>query len=659
MENKNNQNHRFMAMAACVLVIVVCFMLHTYMGVGAFVGGVVLYFCSPILRPKTQTKEILPTVEVKKEMSTLFLDTDVLQSNFQLPQNLNIPYAVLNVSGHFLMCNQYFSTLFPEGMGGAKDVFKKLMHESGQGQEILIEIGGAYFLGALAPCDLVEENGAVGTVLTVTLIDVTKTIELEQTLKDQEAAVGFIFLDNYLDIVEGLDPNQIPIFAALLERKLNQFTDDLDGIIRKLEKDRYFFIITRKHLNRMLEKRNEMTNTMREINVGEHSAISMTVGIGVGEDTLQKTVENAKVALDLALGRGGRQIIVKDGDSYTFHGGSGEKKSKHTRMRSRIKAEALQNLMSDASTIFVMGHRNADLDSMGACFGIGAIARAMEKECHIIFDKESDGTKKLLDRMRENEQEEISFLTTPKALEIMDDKTLLIIVDTHIKSLVESQEILDKCKQHVLFDHHRRSADGIQDSVLVYHEPYASSTSELITQMIQNLGKKVKLTQLEADALLAGITVDTKNFSVKTGAITFETAGFLRRCGADSIRVRLLFQNNLKAYKAKARAVSEAEIFREHIAISVCKAATETPLIVAAQAADDLMNVTGIIASFVCCEIEDIIYISARSFGEINVQRIMEKLGGGGHANASGGQLQGCTIEEAIEKIKEVILQFI
>ncbi len=658
MENKNNSQNRFVAIGVCLLVVVVCFMLHTYMGIGAFVGGVLLYFCLPVLHQDVHANE-LPLAEAKQEVVSLFLDTDVLQHNFQLPQNLNIPYAVLNVSGHLLMCNQYFSSLFPDGIEEAKDIYKKLMAESGQGQEILIQIREAYFLGALSPCDLVEENGAVGTVLTLTLIDVTKTMALEKKLKEQEAVVGFIFLDNYHDIVEELDPNQIPIFAALLERKLNLFTDELDGIIRKLEKDRYFFVITRNHLNRLLGKRIEMTNAMQDISVGDHAAISMTVGIGVGESTLQKTVGNAKVALDLALGRGGRQIIVKDGDTYTFHGGKGEKKSKHTRMRSRIKGEALQNLMIDASTIFVMGHRNADLDSMGACFGIGAIARAMDKKCHIIFDQPSDGTKKLLDRLKENETAEISFLTTKKALEIMDDKTLLIIVDTHMRNLVESQEILDSCKQHVLFDHHRKSADGIQNSVLVYHESYASSTSELITQMIQNLGKKVKLTNLEADALLAGITVDTKNFSVKTGAITFETAGFLRRCGADSIRVRLLFQNNLKAYKAKARAVSEAEIFCENIAISVCKVATETPLIVAAQAADDLMNVTGIIASFVCCEIEDIIYISARSFGEVNVQRIMEKLGGGGHANASGGQLRDCTMEEAIGKIKEVILQFI
>jgi len=241
----------------------------------------------------------------------------------------------------------------------------------------------------------------------------------------------------------------------------------------------------------------------------------------------------------------------------------------------------------------------------------------------------------------------------------MDDKTLVIIVDTHRKTMVESPQVLESAKRIVLFDHHRKSTDAIDQAVLVYHEPYASSTSELITEMIQHIGKKVKLTSIEADALLAGITVDTKNFCVKTGAITFEAAGFLRRNGADSIRVRLLFQNDMDAYKAKASAVRDAELFLGNIAISVCPANVENSTLTAAQAADDLMNVTGVKASFVCCKVGETVYISARSFGEINVQRIMEKLGGGGHLTVSGGQLQGSTLDEAKEKIRHAIQEYL
>ena len=290
---------------------------------------------------------------------------------------------------------------------------------------------------------------------------------------------------------------------------------------------------------------------------------------------------------------------------------------------------------------------------------IRAMAKSIGKKCNIVMDKVSVGVKRLCDKMDESGKFGGVIVDGVDAMRMINDKTLLVIVDTHRESMVDSRQVLMAAKKIVVFDHHRKSTDFIEQAVLIYHEPYASSTSELITEMIQHMDKKVKLHQIEADALLAGITVDTKNFCVKTGAMTFESAAFLRRNGADSIRVRLLFQNDMDAYKAKATAVRDAELFRDHIAISVCPSDVENSTLTAAQAADDLMNVTGIQASFVCCKVEDTVYISARSFGEINVQRVMEKLGGGGHLTVSGAQLQDCTVEEAKEKVRAAIEEYL
>ena len=450
-----------------------------------------------------------------------------------------------------------------------------------------------------------------------------------------------------------------PLLSAVVDRKLTQFATDANGVMKKLEKDRYIFLLSKGDLEALKEKKFDIMNTIREISVGEHIPVTMSMGIGVGGGSLEDAMQSAKAALDLALGRGGDQILIKEGEKYLFYGAKAGEMGRNSRIRARVKADALWELMGEASSIFVMGHRNADLDSLGSCMGICAIARAMDKKCYIMMNEIGIGIKHLYANMAENGHYETALIKDADALKMMDDKSLVIVVDTHRSSMVESPQVLAAAKKIVIFDHHRKSTDFIDQAVLIYHEPYASSTAELITEMIQHIGKKIKLKSIEADALLAGITVDTKNFAVKTGAITFETAGFLRRNGADSIRVRMLFQNDMDSYKAKATAVRDAELFQGCMAISVCPSNVENSTLTAAQAADDLMNVVGIKASFVCIKVGDTIYVSARSFGDINVQRIMEKLGGGGHFTVSGAQLKGCTTEEAKEQIRNAIEEYL
>ena len=636
--------------AAVVLCICVCFILNTQLGLGAIAGAVAGFFAWSLLGENGSR-------EREAEKQPTFLDTAVLRRNFPMPQNMPIPYAVLDMRGHVLMVNESFSKEFPDSTQ-VTPVLEQLK-KSGTGKSSIVEVGGKCYEAMLNRCEVVEENGAVGGVLNLTMVDISRQQKLEQELDSSETVIGLLFLDNYEEVVDSLAEDRQPLLSAVVDRKLTQFATDANGVMKKLEKDRYIFLLSKGDLEGLKEKKFDIMNTIREISVGEHIPVTMSMGIGVGGGSLEDAMQSAKAALDLALGRGGDQILIKEGEKYLFYGAKAGEMGRNSRIRARVKADALWELMGEASNIFVMGHKNADLDSLGSCMGICAIARAMDKKCYILMNEIGVGIKHLYANMAENGHYETAFIKDGEALKQMDQKSLVIVVDTHRSSIVESPQVLAAAKKIVVFDHHRKSTDAIEQAVLTYHEPYASSTSELITEMIQHIGKKVKLKTIEADALLAGITVDTKNFAVKTGAITFETAGFLRRNGADSIRVRMLFQNDMDSYKAKATAVRDAELFRGCMAISVCPSNVENSMLTAAQAADDLMNVVGIKASFVCSKVGDTIYVSARSFGDINVQRIMEKLGGGGHFTVSGAQLKDCSTEEAKEKIRNAIEEYL
>ena len=634
---------------AVILGICICFILDIKIGIGAAIGAAAGYLAWSVMRDTETVAD--------DGMTASFVDTDVLKRNFSIPKNLPIPYAVLDVRGRLLMYNEKFTEVFPE-LKKAEPILEQLRKKSGQGEATTVEVDGKYYDAAMDHCEVVEENGAVGMVLTLTLVDVTKRCLLEKEMHERETVIGLMFLDNYEDVADSLAEDKLPILSALVDRKLNQFAADANAVIRKLEKDRYLLLLSRADLEVVKEKKFDIMNTLREISVGEHIPVTMSMGIGVGGASLDAAMVSAKAALDLALGRGGDQVLIKEGEKYLFYGAKAGEVGRNGRIRARVKADALWELMGEASNIFVMGHRHADLDSLGSCMGICAIARALDKNCRIIMNEISVGIRHLHENMKENGHYEAVFIKDADALKLMDEKSLVIVVDTHRSSMVEGPQVLEAAKKIVVFDHHRKSTDFIDQAVLMYHEPYASSTAELITEMIQHIGKRVRLKTIEADALLAGITVDTKNFAVKTGAITFETAGFLRRVGADSIRVRMLFQNDMDSYKAKAAAVRDAEIFMDCMAISVCPSDVENSMLTAAQAADDLMNVVGIKASFVCCRLGERVHISARSFGDINVQRIMEKLGGGGHYTVSGAQLADCTVEEAKEKIRTAIEEY-
>lgn len=651
MSGKRRKIKKGGMIGTAIVVIVVClgFILDLFLGIGVAVGALVGY-CGWMLLGES--------AEAKEDRSGVFLDTEVLRENFSIPKNMPIPYAVLDMRGHILMYNEKFLQAFPD-ISMANPVIEMLQKDE-MGKEIPVTAGGRYYNAMLNLCDVVAENGAVGMVLNLTLVETTKEKHLEEELGRSETVIGMLFLDNLEEVFDTLAEDRQPLLSAVVDRKLTQFASDANGVMRKLEKDRYIFLLSRGDLESLKEKKFDIMNTIREISVGEHIPLTMSMGVGIGRGSLEDAMHTAKTSLDLALGRGGDQVVIMEGEKYLFYGAKSGEMGRNGRIRARVKADALWELMGSSSSILVMGHRNADLDSLGACMGICAIARAMDKKCRVVMNEAGIGVKRICEEMQENGTYDSTFVQEKEALREMDDKTLVIIVDTHRSSIVESAAVLEAAKKLVVFDHHRKSTmDFIENAVLLYHEPYASSTAELVTEMIQHIGKKIKLRPVEADALLAGITLDTKNFAVKTGAITFDAAGFLRRNGADSIRVRMMFQNDIASYKAKAAAVKEAELYREVMAISACPVDQEASTLVAAQAADDLMNVAGIKASFVCTKVGETIFISARSFGDVNVQRIMEKLGGGGHYTVSGAQLKDCTLEAAKNEIRRAIDEYL
>ena len=604
-------------------------------------------------------KTIKNALTKSKEEKYRLISNKVLLSGITIPENMPLPYAIINNGKKILVYNQGFRDIFRDREIGDVPITDFFSDYKLYINKQTVTFNDRYFEVYTEKCRVSDNSKASGSkdVYAVTLVEVTENRKLLRIIEDIRTVAGLIYIDNYEEVIESIDESRVPILTALIEKRLNDFAAKTGGIIKKFEKDRFVFMLSRKSLEELKDKKFEILNEIKELRSGEHIPVTLSIGIGISDDSLDDAMKNARTAIDLALGRGGDQVLIKEGEKYLFYGGKSGEISHNARIRARVKADALKELMADSSNIYVMGHKNGDLDSLGSSIGIYAIARDVGKDCQIVIDNISVGIKRLYQRIHEKNNYDEMFVSGAEALEKITDKTLVVIMDTHRQSMVENVQVLEKAKKVVVFDHHRKSTDFIENAVLIYHEPYASSTAELVTEMIQYIG--VKLKNLEADALLSGITVDTKNFAVKTGAITFEAAAFLRRNGADSVRVRLLFQNDLDAYKAKAVAVKDAEIYHDSIAISVCPSNVENSMLTAAQAADDLLNITGIKASVVLCEQGDIVHLSARSFGDINVQVIMEKLGGGGHLGVAGAQLRDTDIESVRLLLKEKIDEYL
>ena len=518
-----------------------------------------------------------------------------------------------------------------------------------------------HFTDILHESSSIELTEKVQYLQVIYLFDETQLTRYRIENQEMQMVPALVYIDNYDEVLDTVEEVKKSLLVALVDRKVTKFFASIDGLVKKTENDKYFVVFQHKYLEKMEEKKFSLLEDVKSIKVGNEMSVTLSMGIGYVGNDYTKNYEYSRMAIDLALGRGGDQVVVKTRDKISYFGGSNRQVDKSTRVKARVKALALREIMITRDKFFVMGHKIADIDSFGAAIGIYCAARQLGKKAQIVIDEVNTTLRPLKECFTpENGYPDDMFIPSQLALDEIDSHTALIVVDTNRPSYTECPNLLNRAKAIVVFDHHRQCEDVVKNAVLSYTEPYASSTCEMIAEVLQYFDEDIKLSTQEADAIYAGILIDTNNFVSKTGVRTFEAAAYLRRCGAEVTRVRKMLRNDMDAYKARAEAVRHAEVFHNMFAISVCPADNiESPTVACAQAANELLNIIGIKASFVLTEYHDRIYISARSIDEINVQLVMERLGGGGHMNSAGAQLTGCTLEDAKRTIENTLDEMI
>lgn len=591
-----------------------------------------------------------------------------------LLQDLSVPYAIMMEDGKLVWLNESFSQIF-QGQTVPGKYLSNYIQELNRGafpkqQDVKIELAVQYkereykaLLSKVSAQDLDSADKLFSIpqgneyFVSVILEDVTELNKHILENEEQKLVSGLIYIDNYEEVMESVEEVRQSLLVALIDRKINQYLSNCDGLVKKMEKDKYFFVVKKQYFKEMEKNKFAILEEAKSVNIGNTMPVTLSIGIGLSTDTYAQSYNHARVAIDLALARGGDQAVIKNGKNITYYGGKREQTSKNTRVKARVKAEALREFIMVKDQVIVMGHRIADVDSFGAAIGIYRAAITMGKKVHIVLNEITSSVRPFYNAFRESSAyPDDMFIQSADVPEIMNDNTMVVVVDTNRAEITECPELLKKAKTIVVFDHHRQSSDNIENTVLSYIEPYASSACEMVAEMLQYITDDIKIASIEANSMYAGIMIDTNNFMNRTGVRTFEAAAFLRRCGADITHVRKMFRDDLEWYREKSKIVSSAEIFRKEYAIATFGAANvESPTIIGAQAANDLLNIKGIKASFVLTEYYGKIYVSARAIDEVNVQIIMERLGGGGHINTAGAQFQHTDMEAAVRVIKDTI----
>ena len=584
---------------------------------------------------------------------------------------LELPYAILDDRGKLIWTNQAFEEIVQKGKNYRKSIttlfpditMDKLPFENDE-ESYDIEFNESIFslkLKKVSIKELAESSNMIdsadGYLIAMYLFDTTAISIALKEVDDQSLAVGMIYLDNYDEALESIEEVRRSLLIALIDRKVNKYISSLDGICKKLEKDKYQIVLRKKALEDLKEQKFDLLEDVKTVNIGNEMSVTISIGIGVDGLTYAQTYEFSRNAIDLALGRGGDQAVIKTPDNISYFGGKSQQIERNTRVKARVKAHALREIISGKERVIIMGHRMADVDSFGAAIGIFRIATMLEKKAHIVVNEVTTSVQPLIELYKNNpEYEDDIIISCGQAMEMADNNVVLVVVDVNRPSITECPELLRLCKSIVVLDHHRQGTEIIENATLSYVEVYASSSCEMVAEILQYIGDNIRIRNEEADCLYSGIMIDTNNFVTKTGVRTFEAAAFLRRSGADVIRVRKLFREDAHEYKAKADAVSQAEIYRGAYAISTCTSEDiQSPTIIGAQAANELLNIKGVKASFILTDYQNCIYLSARSIDEVNVQIIMERMGGGGHMNVAGCQMEGIPIDEGIGALKRTL----
>ena len=608
---------------------------------------------------------------LRREM--LGFATSYEQMQGELLKNFEVPYALLDSTGKIEWLNDAFAEVVHKDTDYRRSIttiFPTVRRESFPKDDkdirIQVEFEDRSFMAQIKKLNMAEllpsntmldEKARKGELYSLFLIDDTAARLAIQEVDDQSMVVGFVYIDNYEEAVDTLEDVRKSLLVALIDRKVTKYFASIDGICSKMEKDKYLIVMRKKALRQLEEGHFDLLEDAKTVKIGNEMAITLSIGIGLDGLSYAQNYEFARNAIDLALGRGGDQAVVKNPDNVTYYGGKSRQVEKSTRVKARVKAQALKEILNSRDTVFIMGHRLGDPDSFGAAIGIYRIAKTLNRKAYIVINERTVSLKQVLSLFDKNENyDKDLIIDSVHAMESVTDNSALVVVDVNRPSITECPELLKRCKSIVVLDHHRQGKEVIENATLSYVEPYASSACEMVSEILQYTGENIKVRPEEADAIYGGIVVDTNNFTNRTGVRTFEAAAFLRRCGADVTRVRKLLRDDVVAYRAKADAVSHAQIYLDAYAISVCNAEdVQSPTVVGAQAANDLLNIKGVKASFVLTRYQNEIFISARSIDEVNVQLIMEKMGGGGHLNVAGCQLSNTSIEEAIETLKSTI----
>ncbi|MFR8345543.1 MAG: DHH family phosphoesterase [Mediterraneibacter gnavus] len=591
-----------------------------------------------------------------------------------LLKELTVPYAIILEDGHILWKNDRFSEI----VDGREKFIQKVIPELNKGifpkddetrseleitykeRDYQVELRRISLEGFSESERMLQIPKEKEYFIALYMRDVTELNSYIRENEDQRLIAGLIYIDNYDEVMESVEEVRQSLLVALIDRKINKYINDVDGIVKKLENDKYFFVVKKESYRKFEADRFSLLEEVKQVNIGNARSATLSIGLGLNTATYALSYNYARMAIDLALARGGDQAVIKDCKGITYFGGKKEQTAKNTRVKARVKAEALREFIVAKDQVIVMGHKILDPDSFGACMGIYRAAVALEKKAHIVINDVSTSIKPLYDEIAQSSvYGKDIFLTSGEALDYISDSAMVVVVDTNKPQMTECPELLKRSKTIAVLDHHRQSSTVIDNAVLSYIEPYSSSTCEMVAEVLQYIVDDIKVPSIEADCLYAGIMIDTRNFMNRTGVRTFEAAAYLRRCGADITRVRKMFRDDMESYRAKAEAMRMAEVYREQYAIAECPSDIASPTVLAAQTANELLDINGIKASFVLTVYDGRIFLSARSIDEVNVQIIAEKLGGGGHINSAGAQFEHTNVKEAIEALKVTIDQMI
>lgn len=617
------------------------------------------------------------------EYTEKMINNELLAAGFEQSQiqkkilkDLPVPYVMTDQEGVIIWYNRQFSEIVGQKITKKSitqifpGLYKKVFPQSGKVKEYFItqeerkyrvKCESMIFKNLEQSGEEVQESETQGDVLQVFyFFDETQLLEYKEESKKKSLVAGLIYIDNYEEVLENMEEVRQSLLLALVERKIMKYMQELDAIIKGFEKDKFLFVFEEEKLEELMESKFSILDEVRLINIGNELSMTLSIGVGVNGGSYTENYESARMAMDLALGRGGDQAVVRDGDTISYYGGKTQKVEKSTRVKARVKAHALREIMLTHDKIFVMGHKNPDADCVGAALGIYRLSKTLNKSTYIVVDKDCPAISPIVEgiyRERADEEEDI-FVTNEEAMLLKDKSAMLIVVDVNVPAMTECPELLKSISTIVVLDHHRQSNETIKNAVVSYVEPYASSTCEMVAEILQYIVDKPKLKNMEADAMYSGILVDTDNFVIKAGVRTFEAAAFLRRAGADVTRVRKMFREDMEHCRIRTAIINRAEIYMNEFAISTFDGEEVSgATVVGAKAANALLNIQGIRGSFVLTALQDCVYVSARSIDELNVQVIMEKFGGGGHLTMAAAQIRDVTLAEAKQRLKDVLQQ--